>query len=230
MVKDGTMKKKTLCNCDSCRSGRCGICRDALYKTQEDTEYEKMPAIDHGLIRSEKDIMKLNIIDWKRFNPWPDPQAALQTIFSWFDNAAHYTVFQHDMEACPKREDFPGWHHAGNHESSGEMYWNWFHYWHGDYGDLHFSDSPDFYGSFHYPDEKIQHFWGDIGQCSAQAFARAQKQMSDGDLWISIKGTHKQVVIESHVDILGLSEHEFNETNSKKLEAQAIGTTQLTLF
>jgi hypothetical protein len=226
------MKKTTLCNCKSCRTGGCSICRDALYQAQDDKEYEKMKVLDHGLIQSEQDIMKLNIIDWRRHRPWSDPQAALHTIFSWFDHVAHYTIFETDMDASPKRDDFPGWDHVGDHEAYGEMYWNWFHYWHGEYGELHFSDAPDFYGSFKFPD-KTQHFWGDVGQCSVQAFSHAQKQMSEGDLWISIRGTKKQVVIESHLDILNFSAKLFRGEHLpiiEELEPQTSEHIQLKLF
>lgn len=198
------MKQKTLCSCEICTSGKCGVCRDALYGN------DGMVIRDHGLIRSEQDIMKLNIVDWKRYDPWPNPQAAMNTIFSWFNHMAHYTVLEEDMTQCPERNDFPGWEHVGDHEEYGRMYWNWFHYWHGDCGELHFSDSPDFQGVFHYPD-KEQWFWGDIGQCSAQALARTQKQMSANDLWISITAANVQVLIEPSVSIFDLFGQRFDE-------------------
>jgi hypothetical protein len=188
---------------------------------------------DHGLIRSEQDIMKLNIIDWKRHDPWPDPQAAMHTIFSWFNHMAHYTIVEEDMSQCPERNDFPGWDHVGDHEAYGRLYWNWFHYWHGDHGKLHFSDSPDFQGSLTYKDNEHL-FWGDVGQCSPQAIAHTQKQMRAGDLWVSIRATNIQIIIEPTVSLIDLFSQRFHDHN-KTIPTQDIHSitsehVQLTLF
>jgi hypothetical protein len=218
--------KKTLCSCQLCKSGRCKICINALTKNEN-----YIPAIEHGLIRSEKDIMRLNIIDWKRHNPWASPQAAMDTIFSWFNLAAHYTIMDDDMDKYPARDDFPGWKHVGNHVLYAKSYWNWFQYHHGDYGELTFDDSPDFYGQFNFPDG-VKRFWGDIGQCSCGAIARSQKQMDAGDLWISIRESGTQIIIEPTISIRERFQSQFFEetdthiTNSDEKEQYA----QLHLF
>lgn len=222
------MKQKTLCSCQICKSGKCGICRDALYNNTEG-----MKVLDHKLIQSEQDIMKLNIIDWKRHDPWPDPQAAMHTIFSWFNKNAHYTILEENLETAPDRDDFPGWHHTGDHEGFGRLYWNWFQHWHGSHGELHFSDSPDFYGKFHNPDG-AKWFWGDVGQCSAQALARSQKQMNAGDLWISLTSINIQVVIETSVDLINLFEQmlykEYQQRPTKAVAETLNKHVQLSLF
>ncbi len=82
--------------------------------------------------------------------------------------------------------------------------WNRFHPWDYQNGELHFSDSPDFSGTLTRPNEYSARFWGDIGKVSARAFSDAQISMHAGDLWISIIGEDKQVIIETLVDIAKL--------------------------
>ena len=52
-----------------------------------------MPVVEQKLIESERDIMKLDIIDWNRLNgSWANSFDALQTITSWFVHKAYYTI------------------------------------------------------------------------------------------------------------------------------------------
>jgi len=155
--------------------------------------------ISKKLITTPFDLMNESFIDFNRLNGcFKSPAEAIRNIFSWFDHRATMTIVDififHD---APKRNDFPGWNHIGNHSSLGKLYWNWFFLNHPD-GELHFGDSPDFYGNF----ADGQMFWGDIGRVSASAFALTQKGMGIGDLWISILGDGvRQIVIESHTDV-----------------------------
>jgi hypothetical protein len=166
-----------------------------------------MGIIKQKLITSTEDILEANIIDFNRLNGcWDSPVGALQTILSWFRNAATIAYFQiEDFYDAPEREDWPGWKHIGNHPELGRKYWNWF-FWKHSNGQLWFSDSPDFGGILPSDDSGRRNwFWGDIGKVSASAFARVQKQMSDGDIWISVLGDGKQhVVIEPHYSISDL--------------------------
>ncbi len=58
----------------------------------------QMPVVEQKLIESERDIMKLDIIDWNRLNgSWANSFDALQTIASWFAHNAYYTVVKHDL-------------------------------------------------------------------------------------------------------------------------------------
>ena len=152
------------------------------------------------------DILSLDIIDFNRLNGyWDNPAQALDTIFSWFNpelycgyNVATITKVRiPNFNDAPIRTDFPGWSHVGGHEAIAKDYWDWF-YWNHPGGNLHLSDSPDFYGNF----EDGTMFWGDIGKVSASAFAITQKTMGANDLWISIPGGGStQTIIETHIDI-----------------------------
>jgi hypothetical protein len=103
-----------------------------------------MPVEEQGLIESERDIMKLDIIDWNRLNgSWANSFDALQTIASWFVQKAYFTVVKHDLRFAPNI-DWPGWKHAGSHEYLGHLYWNDFYY--RQRGNLVFSDEPGFFG------------------------------------------------------------------------------------
>jgi hypothetical protein len=184
-------KKATSCPCIICKSGRCGVCSPRY-------SFHNQP-IAHKLITSEHDIMTLDIINWRGLNgSWRNPGDALRTIASWFINTTHYTITPIDLEQAPHRDDFPGWKHIGDHPRMGHLYWNWFH----DNldGELYFSDSPDFYGTFRNDGGPDAHFYGDIERVSAQAFAITQKRMNFGDIWISVF-INKQIIIEPMVDI-----------------------------
>ncbi|MDQ3847610.1 MAG: hypothetical protein M3261_01485 [Thermoproteota archaeon] len=159
------------------------------------------------LITSIEDILEANIIDFNRLNGyWGSPVGALNTILSWFKDAATiaYMHFE-DFHDAPERDDWPEWKHVGNHPELGRKYWNWF-FWNFPKGELRFSDSPDFQGFF--PPDDAGHsawFWGDIGQVSASAFTRVQKLMNDGAIWISILGDGRDhVVIQPHYNISDL--------------------------
>ncbi len=158
--------------------------------------------IEQKIIESEYDILRLDIIDWNRFHPWDHPGDALRSISSFFIGGAYYSIIETDLRAAPQRDDWLGWRHVGNHEYYGRLYWNWFHHYQN--GELHFSDSPDFSGTLTRPNEYSARFWGDIGKVSARAFSDAQISMHAGDLWISIIGEDKQVIIETLVDIAKL--------------------------
>src|SRR5437879_4304313 len=112
--------RKTFCSCSVCKSGKCGVCNEMSPTT-----------LQHKLIRSENDILDLNIVDWNRLNGyWNSPSGAVHTIASWFINTAHATRIEMDISKAPIRNDFPGWKHVGDHERIGQLYWNWFHYNH----------------------------------------------------------------------------------------------------
>jgi len=105
-----------MCSCPMCKSGRCGICRPGTVAD--------FPTIEHGLIKTESDIFKLNIMDWNRLNGyWCSPSEAVHTIASWFKGHTHYTVMDADLREAPDRGDFPGWDHVGDHERQGRLYW-----------------------------------------------------------------------------------------------------------
>jgi len=159
----------------------------------------QMPVVEQRLIESERDIMKLDIIDWNRLNgSWANSFDALQTIASWFAHKAYYTVVKHDLRFAPNI-DWPRWKHAGSHEYLGHLYWNDFYY--RQRGNLVFSDEPDFHGTLNHPDGGISHFWGDIGKVSAQIFALTQKELGAHDLWISVVDEHTQIIIEPFVNL-----------------------------
>jgi hypothetical protein len=172
--------------CSTCQTGHCKVCHP--------NEENRFEVLDHKLITSVYDIMDLDIIDWGRLNgSWRKPGQALKTISSWLVNRAHYTITQVNIREAPRRDDFPGWNHIGNHEQMGRWYWNWFHVNHE--GTLRFSDAPDFWGTFR-DDDSPANFYGDIGRVSAQAFAIQLKKMHRGDIWISVLDSETQVIIE----------------------------------
>jgi len=158
-----------------------------------------MEVIEQKIFKYELDIMKLNIIDWKRLNgSWRNPADAVRTISSWFLSRAMYTIAREDLTEFPERDDCPGWKHAGRHERLGRLYWNAFYG--SDMGTITFADEPDFSGTLIFPGYK-RHFWGDVGKVSAQCFSMTQKCMREGDLWISVLDERTQVIIEAEYDI-----------------------------
>lgn len=148
-------------------------------------------------ITTPYDILELDIIDFNRLNGvFRDTREALETVFSWFNNTAVVTdAIIDDFFDAPKRIDWPGWDHCGNHPEIGELYWNWF-FWKG-LGTIQFSDSPDFHGTI---GDKL--FFGDIGKVSASTFALTQKGMGSHDLWISILDNgRRHIIVETQIDI-----------------------------
>lgn len=176
-----------------------------------------MKLIEQKVITSQYDFVRLGIIDWNRLNGTsPNIAQAMQDISSWFIDTTAYTIIEHDLSAAPKRDDFPEWHHIGNtHEGLARLFWNDFKYCYPE-GELIFSDEPDFYGTMKdsalkVPEDRLfyetetmghAHFWGDIGQVSASAFAlTAIRKMQKGDLWISLLSKNRQVIIEALDDL-----------------------------
>lgn len=190
------------------------------------TQTNGLKILEQGLIASQRDILKLNIINWKGLNGyWSNMADALDTISSFFVGQAHYTIIETSLRDAPNRDDFPGWSHVGNHEYYGRLYWNWFHYNHK--GELHFSDSPDFYGTLRWDDNKTSCFWGDVGQVSVSAMAHTQKNMDIGDIWISILGENRQVVIEPTVSFIDIWSRHFE---CKPVKISYTQPSQLPLF
>jgi len=150
------------------------------------------------LIKSMRDIVNLNIIAWENLNGcWENALDAMETISSWFIDRAVVTQAKiNDFDNAPPSDKPFAWSHTGNHVPIGEKYHNWFDWVHPK-DELHFSDSPDFYGRM---GEAL--FWGDIGRVSASTFAMTQKGMGKGDIWISLlrDGSH-QVIIEAQYSI-----------------------------
>ncbi len=154
-------------------------------------------------IKSRNDLWELDFI---RFQGglngyWRNPEEAMDTIASWFVGRAVYSIVDvgDGFYTAPERTDFPDWKHVGNHVKVGKQYWNWFHQCSGADEELHFSDSPDFWGRL-----GSNSFWGDIGRVSASALAFTQKQMGEHDLWISILDTSHQLVIETQKSLRDL--------------------------
>lgn len=167
-----------------------------------------MKIIKQDIIRTEYDLTDRGIIDWNRLNGnWRNASDAIRTVSSWFINRAAYTVIEHNLAQyptfdCPLEWHSFEWSHVGEaHHRLGQMYWNFFQQ--EQLGSIHFSDSPDFWGTFNfsYGDGNRRRFWGDIGTVSASAFSQSQKQMGKNDIWISVCDSHTQVVIEALDDI-----------------------------
>ena len=156
-----------------------------------------MTITEQFLIKTKRDLERLNIIDWRRLNgKWQYIDEAQDTILSWFENVAIASrITIEGFHEAPERDDFPDWQHVGAHERDAKLFWNWFHFAHQN-GELFLSDQPDFSGKF----ENGCRFWGDFGQVSASTFAYSQKQMRAHELWISVFQDH-HVVIEPQVDI-----------------------------
>lgn len=164
--------------------------------------------LEQGLIRSEDDLTKLSFIDWNRPSYASNPARTIRGISNWTRKAMKYSIMKCDMHKSPMRDDFPDWKHAGHHERIGSLYWNWFHYQFEDSPkkELCFFDSPDFSGSITFPSRMKTRFWGDIGKCSAFAFFESMLQMRPGDLWITIRDSSTQLILEAQVDFFGISQ------------------------
>ena len=155
-------------------------------------------------LKTISDILSLDIIDLNHLNGyWANSAESINTIWSWATFNGRGGFFASWIEpdnwdkykwgGC-RRNDFPGWSHVGDHVSAGMDYWDWFmdtrQY---DSDSLHFSDSPDFFGTL-----GVKNFWGDIGKVSASAFAITLKQLDKGDLWITlVGGGERHIVLEA---------------------------------
>lgn len=165
-----------------------------------------MKIISRKLITDPMDIMRADIIDFGRLNGYFENSAeALNTIFSWFNRMAVITHIEiDDFLDAPKRNDWPGWEHVGNHSEWGEQLWNWFH-WKNPAGEIMFSDSPDFRG---FVDKDAGWsgpiFHGDLGLASPIAFVEAQSGMRAHDLWVTHKNDRQICCIEPQVSIVDL--------------------------
>src|SRR6266567_6954646 len=74
-----------------------------LWTTLNFREHMGMEVIEQKIIKSELDIMKLNIIDWNRLNgSWRNPADAVRTISSWFLGRAMYTIAREDLTEFPE--------------------------------------------------------------------------------------------------------------------------------
>ena len=164
------------------------------------TKTQHAKIIEQKVIEDWYDVMKLDIIDWDRLNgSWHNPADALLSIVDWFAGTARYMIVEYDLRQAPKRSDWPGWDHLGNHKFLGQLFWNTFYA--RNLGKLIFSDEPDFYGSLTLPGcPKEVRFFGDVRRVSAQTFALVQKKMNKHDLWISVLNEERLVIIENLVD------------------------------
>lgn len=138
------------------------------------------------VFKNPADLSKLGIIDFRRLHSyWESEETAVQYLGGLLVDVADYTVYDvPDFDSYPKRDDWPGWSHAGGHPVIGRRMWNWFHHYFPDYK-LSFGDQPDFQAIKE--DAKGRHvICGDIGQVSPQAFAFSLTAVGPGDMWISI--------------------------------------------
>jgi hypothetical protein len=127
----------------------------------------------------------------------------MRAISNWTIGLFAYTVIEVPLKQYPVRTDWPGWNHVGSHELLGELFWNMFYYRADPGNKLSFSDMPDFHGEFA-PDESghIARFYGDIGQISASTFlVDVVRQIRAHDLWISVHGDDRQVILEAQRNI-----------------------------
>ncbi len=158
---------------------------------------------EQGYVTSAAAIGRLNIIDFNRCNGvWRNNTVlALQAVCTSLVGKTYYSIFECDMTQFPNRDDFPAWHHAGNHHVLARQYWNMFHALFR--GQLQFHDSPDFSGTF--LDEEsgeIARFQGDIGKVAVSTFCLdVLPQMNRGDLWISVVSPQTHITIEFLEDV-----------------------------
>jgi hypothetical protein len=163
----------------------------------QEMQHPAATVLDHGIIRSVGDFVRLGVIDWMRYKPyWRSPQQAMQVVSAPFINKMRFLIAQLDLYDYPERNDFPGWKHVGNHEELGLLYWNHFHYVFE--GELHFHDQPDFSGVIIHRDGEPTEwpFWGDIGQVSPITLLDTSRALLPHTLWISVLDAQTQVVIE----------------------------------
>lgn len=179
-----------------------------------------MTIIEHGEIKSVRDLLKLGIIDWNRLNNyWENADEAASAIVSWLDGSkATYGIVDHDLSAVPDRGDWPGWKHVGLHPEMGKMYWNYFHYSFN--GTLHFSDAPDFHGTLQFKDGSTARFYGDIGQVSASTFMHTIRMLDAGDIWISVIDSCTQIIIEPQISVSSLWNNWFSRILTTKESSQ----------
>jgi len=151
-----------------------------------------------GLIRSVDELVDLNIIDFGRNNgrAFGGPHKAIEVVGCHVVGTMTYSIYRKNHHNYPQRDDFPEWHHVGNHVADAKEYWNQFKY-HFPESTLRFSDAPDFSGTL-VTKRHVVRFWGDIGRVSPMAFLESIKQMKPGDIWISLQGD-VQIVLEAQL-------------------------------
>jgi hypothetical protein len=161
-----------------------------------------MTIVETGHITTQRDLLKLDIIDWQRAQGyWDNTQEAVDTLMSWLvASETSYTIITCNLQEAPERNDWPGWTHVGNHVPLGKLYWNWFHW--KQRGSLTFSDAPDFHGRLRYPDTPERRFYGDIGHVSPSAFSHTFRVLAENDLWISVIDEYTQIILEPSLSVL----------------------------
>ena len=152
-----------------------------------------------GYITSKADLFKLDIVQWQRLKSYELIDMHVQVAENLLSGSL-YRVLEIRLRDYPIRADWPGWKHAGHHESLGRLYWNFFHAT--NIGHLSFADMPDFQGTIESPELPCpMNFYGDIGQVSPHVFLETVRRMQAHELWISVQDEMTQVVIEPLVDI-----------------------------
>lgn len=139
------------------------------------------------MFQSPREIEALKILDTQRLHGyWKSKEALFAQLERLLcHGGADYSVYPvPDWGLCPKRDDWPGWNHVGNHPVIGRQFWDWFHFHFPNYI-LSMSDQPDF-NAICYASGRTHFIVGDIGQVSPQAFMFALNGKGPGDVWISI--------------------------------------------
>lgn len=151
---------------------------------------------DRKVFSSPRELVALGIIDFGRLHGyWGSREKAVAHIGGLLCGGADYVVYEvPDFDACPVRDDWPGWSHVGGHPPIGRKLWDWFHHHLPDYS-LVLKDQPDFQ-AIKRTAEGTHFINGDIGQVSPQAFVFAMNGAKPGDMWISVlDGGKRHVVI-----------------------------------
>lgn len=156
-----------------------------------------------GAIRSMRDFVNLNIVDWSRYEiAWENPLDAMVSLSSWFVGKCYYSILQTNLCEYPEQDGFPAWNHSGPHADMGRAFWNHFRYRFCDQSVLQFSDSPDFYGVIiHDHEPRSVPFCGDIGTASPMALRESIQMLSKDSLWISVVNATTLVLIEPQCDL-----------------------------
>jgi len=154
--------------------------------------------VEEGIIRSTADFIRLNIVDWGRFDShWESEQDAMDKISPFFVNLFSYTIAKVNFCEYPERDDFPQWEHVGDHVFIGGLFWNYFKYCFE--GDLKFHDSPDFSGTIFHPNRTPQEwsFYGDIGKVSPIGIRESMESLLfPSALWFSVVDEDTLIVLE----------------------------------
>jgi hypothetical protein len=158
-----------------------------------------MTIVYSKMIETPYDIMEADILSFAK----PGSGEYLRIAFECLDKLARITkLYIPDFHDAPGRDDFPGWRHAGNHETIAKAYWDWLH-WRDQGCRIAFGDSPDISGSF--GDGAL--FVGDIGQVSADTFVRSIKRLDEHEVWLSVLDDGcNHIMIEPMVSIRALVE------------------------